>query len=178
MIIEDSNAGFDFLSEMTNVSCISANGKSNIPKLLRKTTDQEEMVVVVADGAAIGCEMEKIERIREGGKKVILYVPESFEWLILSSGLIDGNRIAQVLEAPEEHIDSEQFFSWERFFTSLLVQETQDTYLHYSKSRLNPAYLQEKQSRPILDRMRPLMELLSGEDTSGGRFASGDGSSV
>ena len=40
--------------------------------------------------------------------------------------------------------------SWERFFTSLLVNKTKDTYLRYSKSKLNEAYKNQKIQEKIL----------------------------
>ena len=86
--------------------------------------------------------------------------PESFEWLILSSGLIDGKRISGILEKPEDYIESEKHFSWERYFTDLLIQETQGTFLQYSKSRLNPVYLQGKQRAAILDQMGKVTAIL------------------
>ena len=62
-------------------------------------------------------------------------MPESFEWIVLASHLIDGKRIEAILEQPEDYIDSKEFFSWERFFTRLLVNETMDSYLQYSKKK-------------------------------------------
>ena len=49
-------------------------------------------------------------------------MPESFEWLVLSSGLIEGKDIENMLEEPEKYIDSKEYFSWERYFTKVLVQ--------------------------------------------------------
>ncbi len=76
---------------------------------------------------------------------------ESFEWLILKSGLIDGNFIQDVLEHPEDFIESREYFSWERFFTVLLIEYTKDSYLKYSKNTLNKSYLHEKAKQAILD---------------------------
>ena len=46
-------------------------------------------MLVVADGAAFGCEMEKIMQLIRLGRRIILYLPESFEWLVLKSGIIE-----------------------------------------------------------------------------------------
>ena len=51
-------------------------------------------------------------------------------------------------------IDSQEFFSWERYFTKLLVQKTEMTYLKYQKAKLNPVYLHEKNKRTILDSIK------------------------
>ena len=86
---------------------------------------------------------------------VQIYLPESFEWLILRSGLIDGKRIQEILEQPQEYVESTQYFSWERYFTKLLMDETRGTYLQYQKASLNPVYLQGKNMEKILAVLPP-----------------------
>ena len=61
------------------------------------------------------------------------------------------NEIKNILNNPSDYIDSERFFSWERFFTYLLINKTADTYLKYSKSKLNPSFLQGKNYNQILE---------------------------
>ena len=85
--------------------------------------------------------------------EVSMYLPESFEWIILSSGLIDGKRILDIVEHTEEYLESSEYFSWEQFYTKLLVQETKDGYLHYNKSKLNDNYLHVKEKQALLDTM-------------------------
>ncbi|MGM9519898.1 MAG: translation initiation factor 2, partial [Phascolarctobacterium sp.] len=122
--------------------------KSNIFKILQQ--HRKEKVLVVADGAAFGCEMEKIMQLMRLGRRIILYLPESFEWLVLKSGVIEDGEIKAILDDPSSFIDSKIFFSWERFFTNLLIQKSKDTYLHYNKKSLNKAYLQEKVKDKIM----------------------------
>ena len=45
------------------------------------------------------------------------------------------------------------YIGWEQYFTDLLVRLTKDTVLHYSKQRLNPAYLQDGNVAKILSAM-------------------------
>jgi len=71
-------------------------------------------------------------------------LPESFEWLILSSELLEDKEIKKILTNPENYIDSTEFFSWERFFTKLLIEKTKDSYLKYQKEHINPVYLHSK----------------------------------
>ena len=144
LLAEDSNAGYEFFKEAFSkyYTCLSANGKSNIFKILQQ--HRKEKVLVVADGAAFGCEMEKIMQLIRLGRRIILYLPESFEWLVLKSGIIEDNEIKAILEQPHLFIDSKVFFSWERFFTSLLIDKSKDTFLRYNKKSLNKAYLQER----------------------------------
>ena len=159
-VIEDTNAGFEFFDAVLHerMQCASAGGKSAIPHVLRDEP-AECVTLVIADGAAFGSEMERIERLMNAGRKIALYLPESFEWLILSAQLIDDAEIADILAHPEDHVESTEFSSWERFFTTLLVRKTDGTYLKYSKRKLNPAYLQEKERSAILDATRVLASI-------------------
>lgn len=155
VITEDSNSGFQFfqnICEKDGKICRSAHGKSN---LFAEIVDHlNGKILVIADGAAFGPEMEKLARLMEGYPNIVLYLPESFEWVVLKSGVIEDSEIAEMLRHPEDYIESREFFSWERFFTAQIIQRTQDGYLKYSKRELNPAYLQQK----ISDRILAVME--------------------
>lgn len=165
VISEDSNSGYYFFSSVASdtIQCISAGGKTNIYKALIDNKDR--FCLVIADGAAFGPEMEKISEMISSGYKVSLYLPESFEWIILKSGIIDGNRIKEILAHPEDYIDSRKYFSWERFFTSLLINETDGTYLKYAKNRLNQVYLNDRERNAILDVLPDgVKQYITGED--------------
>ena len=102
---------------------------------------------MIADGAAFGSEIEKVLSVKKA-RNVIVYLPESFEWLILKSGLIKDSDLADKLNSTHDYVE---YFSWERFFTALLVAQSQGTYLQYSKSDLNPVYLQDHEQKSIID---------------------------
>lgn len=156
VIAEDSNAGFDFFSSLCDgsVKCVSANGKSNVFKALQE--HRQEKVLVIADGAAFGCEMEKVMQLIKIGRGIALYLPESFEWLILNAGIFYDSELKDILNAPCEYVDSKEFFSWERFFTDLLIKKSHGTYLQYNKRSLNKAYLQDKIKNKIIDAISSL----------------------
>lgn len=61
----------------------------------------------------------------------------------MKSGIITNKNLNTVLEKPENYIESQKYFSWERFFTQILMLVTKDTYLKYSKKKLNAVYLHE-----------------------------------
>ena len=157
VIVEDSNAGYSFFDSVLSEGCdvVSAGGKSSIPEAVRNRAE-DRTVLVVADGAAFGSEMERMDRLMHAGRRIAMYLPESFEWIVLSSGLIDDAELADILQRPQDHIESETYFSWEQFFTALLVKKTDGTYLKYTKSSLNPVYLQEKERGALLDVMKIL----------------------
>ena len=150
IVVEDSNSGYEFFKAVTNEKseCISAGGKTNIR---RSITDNEgKNILAIADGAAFGSEMNEIFLYVQRHPEVSLYLPESFEWLILKSGLIDGNRVADILQHTEDFAESSEYFSWERFYTKLIVSETKDSYLKYTKSKLNECYLNSNEKEAIL----------------------------
>lgn len=151
-IVEDSNSGYEFfkaISDEKNLECESAGGKSNIFSKIKNVKNRE--VCVIADGAAIGPEMNGLYEISHKKKNIHLYLPESFEWIVLKSGLIDDREIRKILETPELFIDSKKYFSWERFFTSLLIEKTKNSYLQYRKSAINKTYLHSKNKEKILN---------------------------
>lgn len=155
VIVEDSHSGYEFFRSVCsekNILCESAGGKSNIFTILKRNGKEE--ICVIADGAAIGAEMNALHRLAERNENIKLYLPESFEWLILASGLIAGTEIKTILKEPENYIDSRQYLSWERYFTKLLIDKTEDTYLKYRKSKLNQTYLHEKNKEKILKSIR------------------------
>ena len=114
-----------------------------------------DKVVVVADGAAFGSEIERIYKLQSTKPgKIVLYLPESFEWLILSSNILNDREVEEILTHPEDYIDSSLYFSWEQYFTSLLSEKTVDTvYMRYTKSRLASFYLQQENIRKILEKI-------------------------
>lgn len=156
LITEDSNSGFQFFYSIcgkgSQIKCISAQGKSNV--FAHVVNNLHEKILVIADGAAFGSEMEKLVRLMKGYSNIMLYLPESFEWIILKSEAIEDSEITEMLKHPEDYIESKEFFSWERYFTIQLIQNTKDSYLKYSKRKLNHAYLQEKISDKILSVMK------------------------
>ena len=154
VVVEDAHSGYEFFRAVcgeNGINCSSAGGKSNLKTMMDKL--EKEPALVIADGAAIGSEMNELYQLMRCKPAIKCYLPESFEWLILKSGIIDGKVVQDILEHPEDFIESQDYFSWERFFTALLVSHTQDSYLKYSKSKLNEAYLHEKTKEAILNVM-------------------------
>ena len=69
-----------------------------------------------------------------------VWTPESFEYLILQSGIIQAEGLSKMMEEPGDFIESGKFSSWERFFTWLIEDLTRSTIYAYSKKKLNPNY--------------------------------------
>lgn len=152
IVTEDSNSGYEFFLYIANekgLSCISAHGKSNLFNML---ANSKKKITVIADGAAFGCEIDRIFKLQLlSPGRITLYLPESFEWLILKSDVLGIKKISEILSAPENYIDSAKYFSWEQFFTDLLCKKTKGTYMQYSKEHIARFYLQDKNVKKILD---------------------------
>ena len=156
VVVEDSNSGFEFfnaLCKRSGIPCISAGGKSNVYNAVLER--QESNVLVIADGAAFGPEMELLTSLQRF-KNIQLFLPESFEWLVLQSGLFSDKQTRDMLANPAAFIESESFFSWEQFFTHELIEKTRGTYLAYDKSKLSSAYLDDHVSKKIEGRLPQL----------------------
>lgn len=154
IITEDSNSGYQFFNQVckeNDLDCESMNGKSNVFHYLN--IHRDEKILVIADGAAFGSEIDRVLKLISGRKNVALYLPESFEWLVLLSGILKNNFVDQMLNNPSENIESKEYFSWERFFTAVLIEETKDTYLAYAKKKLNLSYLSDSVKGRILEQM-------------------------
>ncbi|MBR6896669.1 MAG: hypothetical protein IKN24_00725 [Lachnospiraceae bacterium] len=145
IITEDSGAGYQFFknrAEKAGVKCISAFGKTKILNTLKQFHD--ENVLIIADGAAFGAEIgDIVEQQKMTPKKLALFLPESFEWIILSSGVVPGDK--DKIERTYLYADSVSYMSWEQYYTDLLVEYTHSPeYLIYRKERLSEYYLQDK----------------------------------
>lgn len=150
VVTEDSNSGYEFFKrvcEKIGKECISAHGKSSL-KTVVSSIDSNKCVLAVVDGAAFGSEMQPMMKLAmERSLKV--YAPESFEWVLLNSGIIKGVQ-KDILDNPVDYIESSKYFSWERFFTALIVEKTRETVYRYSKRKLNKAFLSDVNINRIL----------------------------
>lgn len=161
VVTEDSNSGYEFFRELSRqkkIECIAANGKSNILKCLQKNTEcPEGQVLVIADGAAFGSEMREMMQYIENEENIVLYAPESFEWLLLSTNAIPNVNITAILEKPEDYIESAMYASWERYFTKILTEQTQDNPIWaYTKRKLTKVYLSSR----MLNAAKKVMHLI------------------
>lgn len=141
VVVEDSKSGYQFyraLCERLKIACYTAHGVGNLKRTIHDCP--EKNVLAIGDGAAFGAYIEKVLGQR-AYKNVRLFLPESFEWMLLSSGLIPDKDIPKILDNPEAYIESKDYVSWERFFTDLLSERSAGTRYEYGKSRLNEQYL-------------------------------------
>ena len=155
IITEDEKAGFEFFRHaFQKVKCISAGGNTSVVPTVCACI-RENAVIVIADGAAFGPFIDELLKVGEANDGVGVYLPESFEWLLLRSGILKNAEIEKVLAHPEDYIDSQEYFTWEQFFTEYLQKQTriegQTRYMQYKKDRLPEFFLTERAMRMILD---------------------------
>ena len=158
VITEDSGSGYQFFQKVcteNDILCISSKGKSNVIKQVRNHLDQN--LAVIAGGAAFGPEIEDLAEIqRHSDHMIAFFLPESFEWLILKSGIIISPD-APELEFPSEHIDSSEYLSWERYFERLLTYlSSKNKFGHYNKKMLDQWYFLPENQKKICEVMRAL----------------------
>lgn len=165
VITEDSNSGHDFFNKVCSMygkRCESAKGKSKIKNLIGQIDDKK--VLIIADGAAFGNEMKDVVLALNNCSNYFLYLPESFEWLLLKAGTIGNNKIgnnklSEILDSPSDYVDSQKFFSWERFFTDLICEECKKLpgKVSYSKSRLHSFFMQSTNIDKVLAAMNSII---------------------
>lgn len=137
IVTEDSKTGYEFYNEYAkthNIQCEHTDGKTNVSKkIVNKNNSQTTLIIV--DGAAYGSEMNNTMILINSIPGYILFTPESFEWLLLNSNILNEPYITEVLKAPYNYIESSEFFSWEKYFTDLLNKATKESnIMPYNKS--------------------------------------------
>lgn len=151
IITEDSGSGyqfFDTIAKRLGIKCISSGGKTGVFREMSEHSG--ENVVVIADGAAFGAEMAAVVKQQElCPNRVGIFLPESFEWVILKSGTVEI-KDSDKLNSPEKYADSTDYMSWEQYFTELLIETVKGSkYQKYSKDKLSDYYTQDRVERMI-----------------------------
>lgn len=151
ILVEDKKSSYQFFNSIVGMGrCISSEGNANL-YLKMLETGASEGLLVIADGAAFGPYVENIYKYANVNGHIALYFPESFEWLVLKSGILGSRNVDEILSHPEDYIDSSEYASWESFFTALLIKETKDDrYKSYSKTEINSFYVEGRNRDRIM----------------------------
>lgn len=154
LLTEDSKSGFQFYKNYfkdSGIECFSSESNSAIFKWLKENGDKK--VLVIADGAAFGAEIDRVLKLGSNSK-FRLCLPESFEWLILKSGLVKDKDLKIILDDPSSFIECSEYFSWENFFEAYLVNITtnapENAHFKYAKKVITKSYLIDSNSKKII----------------------------
>lgn len=152
LVTEDSKAGFQFFDARFNgsdVSVLSAGTNSKVLEWLDR--HKGDCVFVIADGAAFGPYADRVLALQHIHiDTMAVCLPESFEWLLLESGLIKSDVVREVLADPSVHVDCEEHESWEHFFTDVLRTHSAGTPFAHRKGELADAYKLTKNADKVM----------------------------
>lgn len=160
LLTEDSKSGFQFYSRYltgTKIECLSSGSNSAIFGKIKEFSESKfnngKRLFVIADGAAFGAEIDRVMKLSHS-VDFILCLPESFEWLILRSGLIQFQELEAILANPAEYVESAEYFSWENYFENCLIANTANTQFAYTKKKINPVFLIPQNAERIMEEVR------------------------
>ena len=139
---EDSNAGFEFFKNFfNNVPVISANGNVLNTILAADVSN----ILCIVDGAAFGYYLQEYYDDFENGKhynkRITIWPPESFEWVLLKAGV---------------------------FFTAL-AEESSEAQWKYNKNRLDDYYLTSGIKKKVNDVLPKELQDLAKKKTNSGK---------
>ena len=90
VVAEDSKSGYQMFSEILNCKVISGFGKDKIINVLKEVISSHNSVYIIVDGAAfgncIGGLVSLMQLYKKKGKNIVVFAPESFEYLLLNIG--------------------------------------------------------------------------------------------
>lgn len=134
VVVEDSGSGYEMMQNIFSCPVYSAKGKDNVYNVAVSLMRSNRNVYVIVDGAAFG---NCIGRFNFDILRVLVYTPESFEWLLLNTNSIGRFVNISVLTETYNYCDSVKYLSWERFYTDVLKKVLKEKLLvGYTKSKL------------------------------------------
>lgn len=149
IITEDTKSGYIMLRALCGNNTVEISeeekkygiGNNKLLEKCQRLAEIGHKVLVMLDGAAIGYLIESLYKEARENNNVVLWAPESFEYLLLQSGIVCRRDVPIILEKPEDQISSELFPTWERFFTWLVTDIMREYNGHtYAKGNLKPWY--------------------------------------
>lgn len=153
VITEDSNAGFDFFTKfLKDCSVEKASGNTKLRSAIENSDGLS--IYCIVDGAAFGCRIGDLCNYIDAhlAKRVYIWMPESFEWILLKAGVFNIPDLDSILDNPSSYIECSKYCSWERFFTHLASKYSNKKY-KYDKDDLDVYYT----SNYILKKVKPAL---------------------
>lgn len=135
-ITEDKGSGRSFFKYATGSDkVIGAEGNGDVlNKLIGVLSLNNDSLVIIADAAAFGVYIEDLLQVlNRVNRNINLLLPESFEYLILSTSMFYGRNLYST--NPYIALDCKKYKSWERFYTETLELCAKQFGFSYSKRR-------------------------------------------
>lgn len=137
ILTEDSNSGKQMMELLVTCSVKSGFGKDKIASKLDEILPNYNFIYIIVDGAAFGnCIGLLASKIIESERQVVIFAPESFEYLLLNIGRfksLAGDRLVNT----QDYADISEYLTWEKYYTSLLEELCMVVHKKtYNKSKL------------------------------------------
>lgn len=124
VLVEGTGSDYLFFkNSMIDCDVIPCEGKNMVADVLKLAMERGyKSIFVFADGASYGYNLllniKLFREVVENYKSIRLFFPDSFEWLVLKSGLFKIDE--DILLHPEDYFDSKDYSGTESFFTEQL----------------------------------------------------------
>lgn len=121
LLPEDEKGAYSVLHKIFGNICVKGKGKSYFKSFIKEMENEANIVYLLLDGAAFGSLMPRLLNCIRRNKDLnfIVYLPESFEYLVLKSNMFIDTTYYDELENTELYVGSD-YLSWGRYFTALL----------------------------------------------------------
>lgn len=136
VITEDSKSGHTFFNEYfkkCSIICESSGGRDKLITKVRKLRRSgfTGRIFIIADGAGLGPTAESIFDLVDSDGNISIWLPESFEWLLMHSPMFKG-KYNEIINNVRD-ISAREYENAEQYCTKVLEKDTKGTKLEYSK---------------------------------------------
>lgn len=146
VINEDSGSGFEFYKYIIPLNHISSMGNKGILKLL----EMEDSKIVILDRVRYGKWINTlINSIESNNYNVVLNLQNSFEYVILKSGVL-GNDLEK-FNLMESELKLNNINLKKTYFDILIESSSKNKRTRYTKKYINPWYLDSTVINKIID---------------------------
>ena len=167
MVVEDSNSGFETMSDIMKCDVLAASGKDNVINTLEKIVSKYKVICLFVDGDAFGGNIESVLSWYETNKnthKLSIFYPDCFEWLLLC--VSDAyKKYKEELLQTYDFADTLFFKSWERYYVDLLNQYLKEQRIHiaYDKGTIGEVWRIFESKEDMLKKISAYFTEISGE---------------
>lgn len=146
VINEDSGSGFEFYKYIIPLNHISSMGNKGILKLL----EGQDSKIIILDRLGYGKWINTlINSIESNNYNTVLNLQNSFEYVILKSGVL-GNNLDD-FELVESELKLNNINLEKIYFEMLIALSNKDKKTRYTKKYINPWYLDNTVINKIID---------------------------